>query len=154
MAKDPVMGPISRPFDPKPVPKPEPEPKKDELEKEVESFEKASDEDLETFEATLGKLVEEPEEKAAVQLEDERRQTYEFELRTELWMRPLSDVVKMAEMRGLKFDPLASKDRLIPMILRSEGFEVLDPPMPAPEDEVNPRYSVRVRRALESQSRL
>jgi hypothetical protein len=160
MAKDPVMGPISRPLDPRPVPKPEPEPEKDELEKEIESFEKASDEDLGTFDATLGKLVEEPEEKAAVQLEDERRQTYEYELRTEMQMRPLSDVTKMAQMRGLKFDPHISKERLMALILRAEGFDAPDPISSAAltgqggfEENV-PRYSVRVRRALESQSRL
>lgn len=146
MAKDPVMGPISHPFDPKP---------RESLEEEIKSFEKASDEDLAKFEESLQEPrpepALEPKPEAEVQLEDERRQTYEYELRTELLMRPRNDVIKLAEMRGLKFDPLASKGRLIAMILRAEGFQI--PLDSTPEEQNVPRYSVRVRRALESQMR-
>jgi hypothetical protein len=120
---------------------------------EVEEILGVNDEMAALEESSANDLVEELEKIESgpeVQLEEETRQTYEFELRTELEMRPRDDVMKMAEMRGLKFDPLASKGRLMSMILRAEGFEAPNPPEAAPDV---PRYSVRVRRALESQQR-
>lgn len=139
MARDPVMGPISRPLDPKkPVPAPKPAPPVEE--------------------------AAEAEVQPKVQTEDKKVQpetpklTYEQEWRTELAMRPYEDIVKIAKLKGILVAEGTPKDRVERMILRHDGFSAPEPP-PAPTpgggyEENLPRYSVRVRRILESQGKL
>lgn len=148
MAKDPVLGPVSRPLDPKPEP-PAEEPEAEEVQPE--------DKEVHTEVAEEAELEEALEEEEEVQLEEEQIQTYESELRTELTMRPIDDLRLMAQSFGIKFKRSATKEDLANLILKHEGFEPtlsgLSTDMPEERDG-EPRYSVRVRRALESQGKL